>query len=116
MKKVSNAVTDPGYGSGWFKIASDGLSGGQWGVDRLIANQGIQTVTIPSCIAPGDYLLRGELIALHSAGSPSGAQFYQECAQITVTGGTGMKTPSTVSLPGAYSANDPGILSKFSLP
>lgn len=76
MKKVTNALTDPGYGSGWFKIAEDGLSGGSWGVDRLIANGGIQTITIPSCIAPGDYLLRGELIALHSAGSQGGAQFY----------------------------------------
>ena len=35
---------------------------------------------------------------------------HTECAQITVTGGTGAKTPSTVSLPGAYKANDPGIL------
>ncbi len=33
-----------------------------------------------------------------------------ECAQINVTGGTGAKTPATVSLPGAYKANDPGIL------
>ncbi|KAM3071637.1 hypothetical protein ACMFMG_009509 [Clarireedia jacksonii] len=33
-----------------------------------------------------------------------------ECAQINVSGGTGTSTPSTVSLPGAYSASDPGIL------
>jgi hypothetical protein len=42
----------------------------------LIANGGTQTVTIPKCIAPGQYLLRGELIALHSASSNLGAQFY----------------------------------------
>ena len=41
-----------------------------------IANQGVQTITIPSCLAPGDYLLRGELIALHGASSQGGAQFY----------------------------------------
>lgn len=35
-----------------------------------------------------------------------------ECAQITVTGGTSAKTPATVSLPGAYKATDPGILSE----
>ncbi|MCJ1332342.1 hypothetical protein MMC10_009034 [Thelotrema lepadinum] len=110
MKKVSNALTDLGYGSGWFKIQQDGYSGGQWGVDRLIANQGIQTVTIPSCLAPGQYLLRGEIIALHAASSQGGAQFYMECAQINVTGGSGAKTPSTVSIPGAYKATDPGIL------
>lgn len=53
--KVSDAVNDVGYGSGWFNIASDGLSGGKWGVDRLIANGGVQTITIPSCIAPGTF-------------------------------------------------------------
>jgi lytic cellulose monooxygenase (C4-dehydrogenating) len=74
MKKVSDAKSDPGYGSGWFKIAEDGFDGTKWGVDRLIANQGVQTVTIPACIAPGQYLLRGELIALHAASSAKGAQ------------------------------------------
>jgi hypothetical protein len=63
--------------AGWFKIAEDGLdSSGKWGVDRLIASGGVQTISIPACIAPGQYLLRGELIALHSASSSGGAQFY----------------------------------------
>ncbi|PVI02361.1 lytic polysaccharide monooxygenase [Periconia macrospinosa] len=111
MKKVGDAKTDSGVGSGWFKIAQDGLdSSGKWGVDRLIANGGIQTITIPQCIAPGQYLLRGELIALHSASSANGAQFYMECAQINVQGGSASKTPSAVSLPGAYKSSDPGIL------
>lgn len=61
---------------GWFKIAEDAFDGSKWGVDRLIANKGKQVVTIPQCIAPGQYLLRGELIALHGAGSAKGAQFY----------------------------------------
>ncbi|CAN9285119.1 unnamed protein product [Alternaria alternata] len=87
MKKVSDAKTDSGIGGGWFKISEDAFDGSKWGVDRLIANQGVQTVTIPKCIAPGQYLLRGELIALHSASSSMGAQFYMECAQINVTGG-----------------------------
>jgi hypothetical protein len=68
------------------------------------------SVTIPSCIAPGDYLLRVEHIGLHVAQSVGGAQFYLSCAQITVTGG-GSKTPSNlVAFPGAYKATDPGIL------
>ncbi|KAF2643531.1 hypothetical protein P280DRAFT_447232 [Massarina eburnea CBS 473.64] len=111
LKKVSDAKTDSGVGSGWFKIAEDGLdSAGKWGVDRLIASGGVQTITIPQCIAPGQYLLRGELIALHGAQSAQGAQFYMECAQINITGGSASKTPSSVSLPGAYKATDPGIL------
>ena len=49
------------------------------------------------------------MIALHGAGSPGGAQLYMECAQINVVGGSSTARPSTVSLPGAYKSNDPGI-------
>ncbi|KAH7413051.1 putative endo-beta-1,4-glucanase D [Cadophora sp. MPI-SDFR-AT-0126] len=99
MKKVTDAKTDSGIGGGWFKISQAGLNTGR-----------IQDITIPTCIEDGQYLLRAELIALHSAGSSQGAQFYMECAQINVTGGSGSAKPATVSLPGAYSPNDPGIL------
>ncbi|KAK3292839.1 glycoside hydrolase [Chaetomium fimeti] len=68
-------------------------------------------VTIPSCLSDGEYLLRAEHIALHSAGSAGGAQFYISCAQLSVTGGSGSWSPkSQVAFPGAYSATDPGIL------
>ncbi|KAH9211669.1 glycosyl hydrolase family 61-domain-containing protein [Leptodontidium sp. 2 PMI_412] len=112
MKKVTDATTDSGIGGGWFKISQAGLNvaTGIWAVTDLISNAGLQSITIPTCIEDGQYLLRAELIALHSAGSTAGAQFYMECAQINVTGGTGTTKPATVSLPGAYSANDPGIL------
>jgi len=112
MKKVPDATQNPSAaaGDGWFKISAVGLiSSTQWAVDALIAAGGIQTITIPSCIENGDYLLRFELIALHSASTYPGAQFYMECAQITVTGGTGTATPATVSIPGLYSGSDPGI-------
>lgn len=65
MAKV-NSATDPAPANGWFKIYEDGFNNGVWGVDKLIENKGKVTVTIPSCLAPGDYLLRGELIALHA--------------------------------------------------
>ncbi|QRV95581.1 glycoside hydrolase family 61 protein [Ceratobasidium sp. AG-Ba] len=108
MAKVSNAASSAAPTSGWFKIYESGLSGGVWAVDTLIKNGGKLTVTIPSCIPAGDYLFRGELIALHAASSYPGAQLYMECGQIRVTGG-GSKTPSTVSIPGAYKSSDPGI-------
>lgn len=73
-------------------------------------------VTIPSCISPGDYLLRAEHIALHTAQSPGGAQFYISCAQLTVTGGGSTDPPSKVSFPGAYSASDPGIQININYP
>ena len=48
----------------WFKIWEDGLdvSDQSWGVDRMIANKGKVTFTIPSCIPAGQYLLRHEMI------------------------------------------------------
>ncbi|KAF8998052.1 hypothetical protein BDZ89DRAFT_1028476 [Hymenopellis radicata] len=103
--------TSAGLGKTWFKIwewspswsASTGLV-----FDSLNINQ--FTFTIPKNVPSGQYLLRGEQIALHVAGSANGAQFYLACAQINVVnGGSGTPTP-TVSFPGAYSATDPGIL------
>ncbi|KAH7310673.1 glycoside hydrolase family 61 protein [Stachybotrys elegans] len=110
LKKVDNAATDSGVGGGWFKIQEYGLdSSGVWGTERVINGQGRHDIRIPQCIAPGQYLLRAEMLALHAAGNYPGAQFYQECAQINVIGGTGARTPSTVSLPGAYSGSHPGV-------
>ena len=62
----------------WFKIHEDGLtpSDQTWAVDRLIANKGKVSFTIPSCIPAGQYLLRAEIIALHAASSYPGAQLY----------------------------------------
>lgn len=68
-------------------------------------------VTIPRCIKSGNYLLRAEHLALHSASTVGGAQFYVSCAQLSVTGG-GSTEPSSqylTSFPGAYKATDPGI-------
>ncbi|RPA82718.1 hypothetical protein BJ508DRAFT_413889 [Ascobolus immersus RN42] len=110
MAKVASA-TGPAPQQGWFKIYHDGLtSDGKWAVDRLIAKKGRVDVQIPACLQDGDYLLRGELIALHGAGSQNGAQLYMECAQLRVAGGQNIKAPQTYSIPGIYNARDPGIL------
>lgn len=65
---------------------------------------------VPSCIANGEYLIRFEHIGLHSASAANGAQLYLSCAQVSVTGGSGSYSPSLMSFPGAYSAQDPGLL------
>jgi cellulase len=75
--KVDNAATASTSGQKWFKVFEDGLdSSGTWGVDRMISNGGWVDFTMPSCIAPGQYLLRTEIIALHSASKSMGVQFY----------------------------------------
>ncbi|KAJ3491709.1 hypothetical protein NLI96_g527 [Meripilus lineatus] len=109
LAKVPSALQTTVTGLQWFKIWEDGMDSSQkWGVDRLIANKGKVTFTLPSCIQAGQYLMRVELIALHGAQSYPGAQFYMECAQLQVTGG-GNASPATVSFPGAYKGSDPGI-------
>ncbi|KFY54413.1 hypothetical protein V497_07735 [Pseudogymnoascus sp. VKM F-4516 (FW-969)] len=113
LKKVDDSLSgnpSSGPGDGWFKIGEDAYDGTTWGVDNLISAGGIQSFTIPECIEDGDYLLRLEILALHSAYDEGGAQFYMECTSITITGGTGAETPSTVSIPGVYDAKDPSIM------
>ncbi|KAK4156463.1 putative endo-beta-1,4-glucanase D [Chaetomidium leptoderma] len=110
LAKVSNAATASTSGQQWFKVAERGLNNGKWAVDEMIANGGWHYFDMPSCVAPGQYLMRVELLALHSASSPGGAQFYMECAQIEVTGSGNNAGSNFVSFPGAYPANDPGIV------
>ncbi|KAL6708720.1 hypothetical protein ACN47E_002416 [Coniothyrium glycines] len=116
MSKVADAATADGSSS-FFKVFQDtwgknpsGSSGSDdyWGTKDLNTNCGKMDVKIPANLAAGDYLLRTEAIALHSASGVGGAQFYITCYQLTVTGG-GSNSPSGVSFPGAYKATDPGI-------
>ncbi|KAJ7483443.1 glycoside hydrolase [Mycena latifolia] len=95
----------------WFKIDQSGLINGTvfngyWGSGKMIDQNSSWTTTIPATVPNGNYLLRFETIALHSLP----AQFYPECAQISITGG-GTLAPTAaqlVTFPGAYSATDPG--------
>jgi hypothetical protein len=97
----------------FFKIDGVGLVDdttipGSWASDTLIANNNSWTVTIPSDIAPGNYVLRHEIIALHSAGSVDGAQNYPQCVNLEVTG-SGTATPAGVLGTALYTETDPGI-------
>ncbi|KAI0699254.1 glycosyl hydrolase family 61-domain-containing protein [Cytidiella melzeri] len=86
----------------WFKVDAAGLSGGVWASDLLIQNGLSDTMTIPAELKPGQYLIRHELIALHS--SPAQIQVYPECVQVRVTG-SGSTSPSgssLVKIPGVY--------------
>lgn len=95
-------------GSPWFKIAQKTYDG-EWPSDKLAKNGFTHNVRIPANIAPGDYILRHEQLALHGASNSMGAQFYPVCIQLTVTGG-GSLNPSGLSFPGTYKQNDKGIL------
>lgn len=95
----------------WFKIKQTGLKRpGVWYQTDLKSGAPYST-NIPNNIAPGQYLVRQEIIALHLAKTIYGAEFYPSCTQVNVKGsGTGVPPASDlVSFPGAYKDTDPGI-------
>ncbi|OAG23013.1 hypothetical protein CC77DRAFT_1006432 [Alternaria alternata] len=116
MSKVEDAATADGsseffkvYQNTWAKNP-DATQGDNdfWGTKDLNYNCGKLDFTIPKNIAPGDYLLRAEAIALHAAGPAGGAQHYMTCYQLTVTG-SGTLEPKGVTFPEAYSKTGPGL-------
>jgi endoglucanase len=92
-------------GAGWVSGSNPGL----WASDTLVQNNSTWLVQIPASIAPGNYVLRHEIIALHAAGSPNGAQAYPQCINLQITG-SGTNKPSGVPGTQLYKSNDPGIL------
>ncbi|KAL4885395.1 endo-beta-1,4-glucanase D [Aspergillus karnatakaensis] len=96
-------------GSNWVKVYEDGYADGTWAVETLVANRGKHSVVVPD-IPAGDYLFRPEIIALHEGNRVGGAQLYMECVQVTVTSDGTTTLPEGVSIPGVYTAEDPGIL------
>ncbi|KLU92589.1 cellulose-growth-specific protein [Magnaporthiopsis poae ATCC 64411] len=105
------AATWDGSGSRWIKIFQDKPTVNGQGLSW--PSQGKTTVNfeIPRCVPAGEYLLRVEHIALHSASSVGGAQLYISCAQVRVTGG-GNEMPQNgmVAIPGVYKPTDPGLV------
>ncbi|KAK0102248.1 hypothetical protein ONS95_005871 [Cadophora gregata] len=93
----------------FFKIDEKGLEAGSWASDELMNNNASWAVTIPATIAPGNYVLRHEIIALHGAGSANGAQLYPFCLNLEVTGG-GSDVPVGTLGTALYKETDPGIL------
>ena len=79
MAKVDDATSATTADLSFFKVAQAGYEGGEWAATKLINNNLTWSVTVPSSIAPGQYVLRHEIIALHSAGQANGAQNYPKC-------------------------------------
>jgi cellulase len=102
----------------WFKIGESALidpkkiTNGYWATDQLIANNNTWTITIPTSIATGNYVLRHEIIGLHAAGQANGAQNYPQCFNLAIKS-SGTENPDGVLATTFYKATDPGI--KFDL-
>ena len=109
-KAPSTAASYDGSGANWFRVWQKGATSITSSAITFDITSTQFTFTIPSSLPNGEYLVRIEHIALHSASSFGGAQFYISCAQIKVqNGGSGSPSPK-VSIPGVYTGNEPGIL------
>ncbi|KAI8626269.1 lytic polysaccharide monooxygenase [Xylariaceae sp. FL1651] len=115
LAKCNGECTSATPGGLSFTKISQGayLSGsdpGTWVTDTLIAQNFTSDVTIPAGLAAGNYVLRHEIIALHSAANKDGAQSYPQCLNIKV-GGSGTKAlPAGEAATKFYTETDPGIL------
>ena len=103
----------PNADTNWFKISQAGLKEpgvpDTWVQKDLMSGAPV-TVVLPENLAPGGYLMRHEIIALHLAGNRGGAEFYPGCLQLRV-GGNGNGVPDqTVKFPGAYYEDHPGLV------
>ncbi|KAH9880778.1 hypothetical protein IAQ61_001072 [Plenodomus lingam] len=100
----------------WFKIGQRGLLAGtvekgtwfQKAFSRWDGSPSLWSETVPSSLRRGRYLVRHEIVSLHSANRP---QFYPECAHLDVQGeGDGFPGEEfLVRIPGVWSMDDPGI-------
>jgi hypothetical protein len=115
-----------GSGANWFKIDEAGFHGdgvkvfldtetpSGWDIAKLVGGGKSWNSTIPAGLAPGNYLIRHELIALHQANAP---QWYAECAQIVITG-SGTSSPAAsqmAAIPGYCKQSDTNIKVSFNL-
>ncbi|KZT67235.1 lytic polysaccharide monooxygenase [Daedalea quercina L-15889] len=118
MSSASPAANSESAATGqtWFKIWQDvptftaGTDGQPGTLSFPLETSDQFTFQIPPSLPSGQYLIRGEQIALHAASTYGGAQFYLSCAQVNVVnGGDGSPEP-LASFPGAYTGYEPGIL------
>ncbi|KAK7044564.1 lytic polysaccharide monooxygenase [Favolaschia claudopus] len=106
-----NVSTFAGDGAVWFKVYQiTAVTNGGSSITFPAQNVPSVSFTVPKNLPTGQYLVRMEALALHSASTFQGAQWYISCGQVSVTGG-GSGTPGPlVSIPGVYTGNEPGIL------
>lgn len=105
-KAPTTAAEYDGSGQAWFKIFDLGpVFNADGTATWTLAST--YTATLPSALPNGDYLLRVQQLAIHNP-YPSLPQFYDACAQVTVTGGGSGVPGPLVSIPGFITGTEPG--------
>ncbi|EJD03601.1 endoglucanase II [Fomitiporia mediterranea MF3/22] len=100
-----------GDGNVWFKVYElPPVTNGGQSITFPSMGKSQFTFTLPKNLPSGQYLVRMENIAIHSASSYGGVQFYISCGQLNVeNGGSGTPGPM-VAFPGAYTGYEAGLL------
>ncbi|KAI2622277.1 glycosyl hydrolase family 61-domain-containing protein [Xylaria nigripes] len=95
----------------WVKIDAVGWdpATSKWASGTLIENNNTWITTVPTTLAPGNYVFRHEIIALHGGATKDGAQNYPQCFNIAITG-SGTDKPTGILGVDLYKEDDPGIL------
>jgi cellulase len=107
----------------WSKLAEQGFDG-EWATIKMIANGGDVEFTLPKTLAPGKYLIRQELLALHQADfrgddpkNPGrGAEAYPSCVQFEVTGSGAAVPDQDFDFNQGYTYGDPGLFFNVHIP
>ncbi|KAK3398559.1 glycosyl hydrolase family 61-domain-containing protein [Sordaria brevicollis] len=119
-KAVSDFDQNPG-GHGWFKIWHEGYdeSTNKWAVQKVIETNGLLSISLPTGMPTGSYLLRTEVIAMQNVTTkPDGnwvtePQFYANCVQVYLqgssTGSLSIPKDKEVSIPGHVHPSDKGL-------
>lgn len=85
----------------WFKISEHTNDGSKWASDTIVSTLK-WSFDIPSDLAAGPYLVRHEIIAMHTVGEP---QVYPYCFQANLLSSGSAKPADTVKFPAAYTLN-----------
>ncbi|CAI4218116.1 unnamed protein product [Parascedosporium putredinis] len=80
-----------------------------WAPNVLVKNDLTWFVRIPEGIAPGNYVLRHEIVALHAAGQTNGAQSYPFCFNLAISS-KGTDKPEGRTFEGYYTSSEVGIV------
>jgi len=76
----------------------------------MISSNNTYSVTIPKDLKAGKYVLRNEIIALHTAGTVGGAQNYPQCFNLEVIGGGSKELSGGIPATQFYKPNSDGIV------
>jgi hypothetical protein len=89
---------------------------GLWAQAKLLQSGSAWSVSIPRALAPGQYILRSELAAIHNPLGPaasSGPQHYVACVQLAVSGAGKQALPAGTRADALY---DPkGAFAKYNV-